>query len=54
MSPFLRKGHPPTLPLLRRRGGRASRRSYRSGTSKRATMLMILINGLMAGPAVSL
>jgi hypothetical protein len=27
---------------------------YSSGTSSRATMLMILISGLMAGPAVSL
>jgi hypothetical protein len=28
--------------------------SYSRGTSNRATMLMILISGLMAGPAVSL
>jgi hypothetical protein len=27
---------------------------YRSGTSNSATMLMILMSGLMAGPAVSL
>ena len=27
---------------------------YSSGTSSRATMLMILISGLIAGPAVSL
>jgi hypothetical protein len=27
---------------------------YSSGTSSKATMLMILINGLIAGPAVSL
>ncbi len=27
---------------------------YSSGTSSKATMLMILISGLMAGPAVSL
>lgn len=28
--------------------------AQRSGTSSRATMLMILISGLIAGPAVSL
>ena len=33
---------------------RSSRSYYKSGTDKSATMLMILISGLMAGPAVSL
>ena len=33
---------------------RSDRSSYKSGTDKSATMLMILISGLMAGPAVSL
>jgi len=31
-----------------------NRHRYMSGTSNSAMMLMILINGLMAGPAVSL
>ena len=31
-----------------------SARDYSNGTSSNATMLMILINGLIAGPAVSL
>ncbi len=33
---------------------RASLNPYRNGTINSATMLMILINGLIAGPAVSL
>lgn len=33
---------------------RSDRSFYKSGTDKSATMLMILISGLMAGPAVSL
>ncbi len=37
---------------LNQRGGRL--RIYSSGTSNSATMLMILISGLIAGPAVSL
>ncbi len=45
------------LRIARRYGrlrGRTLVRNYSSGTSSSATMLMILISGLMAGPAVSL
>jgi hypothetical protein len=38
----------------RGRFSRADRYAYSIGTSNRATMLMILINGFTAGPAVSL
>lgn len=33
---------------------RSGRSYYKNGTDKSATMLMILMSGLMAGPAVSL
>ena len=35
-------------------GVQCNRSDYSNGTSNRATMLMILISGLTAGPAVSL
>jgi hypothetical protein len=39
---------------MRRLNGAAMRRNYSSGTIISATILMILINGFIAGPAVSL
>jgi hypothetical protein len=44
----------PALRKLSRRRGRGDDHRQSSGTSSSATMLMILISGLMAGPAVSL
>src|SRR5690606_31312159 len=50
-------GRPPGKKDDPREAGRRQREArvpYSSGTSSSATMLMILISGLMAGPAVSL
>ncbi len=44
----------PFLSRVRRVYARLGAPAYRSGTINNATMLMILINGLIAGPAVSL
>ena len=42
-----------TLPVISAFAGMTGK-FYSNGTSSSATMLMILISGLMAGPAVSL
>lgn len=56
--PRLRGQRPAALPFRRGSGKASAAREagagYSSGTSSSATMLMILISGLIAGPAVSL
>jgi hypothetical protein len=47
---FVGMGSQPPAPAA----GAPLRRGYSSGTISSATMLMILISGLIAGPAVSL
>jgi hypothetical protein len=53
LNRFIRAQAEPGLSWARRRAG-VTARDYSSGTMSSATMLMILMSGFTAGPAVSL